>query len=74
MEIKQRRKIYSSYNKSQEGKYKRIPQIRLEGKWLEDLGFQAGGSFLITHEKGKITIELEDKKSIELEGSFKKLP
>jgi toxic protein SymE len=74
MEIKQRRKIYSSFNKSQEGKYKKIPQIRLEGKWLEELGFQAGGSFLISHEKGKITIELEDKKSIGMEGPFEKLP
>jgi toxic protein SymE len=74
MEIKQRRKIYSSYNKSQEGKYKRIPQIRLEGKWLEELGFETGRSFLITTKHGKIVIELEDKKSIELEGSFEKLP
>jgi len=67
---KQMRKVYYCNRKSQSGDYIQRPQIRLEGKWLEELGFETGRSFLITTEHGKIVIELEDKRSIGMKESF----
>lgn len=33
-----------------------VPQIRLQGVWLEELGFNAGDQIEVTCEDGKITI------------------
>lgn len=35
-----------------------IPSIRLQGKWLEKLGFKTGDSIKVTEEKEKLLIEL----------------
>lgn len=45
-------KIYSGNDKN----YKPVSQIRLQGKWLEELGFTIGTPFEIKCEKGKLTI------------------
>lgn len=37
-----------------------VPEIRLEGKWLQDLGFTVGKQVLIDQKKNKLTIELLD--------------
>lgn len=36
-----------------------IPQIRLQGKWLNFLGFSKGEKIRVLCDNGKITIELE---------------
>ena len=33
-----------------------IPEIRLEGKWLEKLGFKVGETIIIQQEPNKLTI------------------
>ena len=33
-----------------------VPQIRMEGKWLEELGFSAGSSVMVEYEEGSIRI------------------
>lgn len=39
--------------------YIAVPEIRLEGKWLAELGFKAGGEVLIKQQKNKLTITLK---------------
>ena len=36
-----------------------IPQIRLQGKWLQEYGFEAGCRVHILCERGKLTITKE---------------
>ncbi|MBS7254732.1 SymE family type I addiction module toxin [Flavobacterium branchiicola] len=36
-----------------------IPAIKLEGKWLEKLGFSKGKMILIQQKKNKLTITVE---------------
>ena len=38
-----------------------VPEIRLEGRWLEKLGFEEGKEIEIKQEKNKLTITLLDK-------------
>ena len=33
-----------------------VPQIRLQGKWLEELGFEAGMKINVSCEEGKLII------------------
>jgi toxic protein SymE len=33
-----------------------VPEIRLEGKWLQNLGFDVGGEVIVKQQKGKLTI------------------
>ena len=40
-----------------------IPQIRLEGKWLENLGFEIGEEVTVRQQKNKLTITIEKKQS-----------
>lgn len=47
-----RRKVYCTY----QGR-NLSPQIRLEGKWLEQLGFTAGSFVSIQCEKRRLVIE-----------------
>lgn len=47
-----RRKVYLTYHGNNPS-----PQIRLEGKWLEQLGFTAGSFVSIQCEEGKLVIE-----------------
>lgn len=47
-----RRKVYRTYLGG-----KPSSQIRLEGKWLEQLGFTAGSSVSIQCDSGRLVIE-----------------
>lgn len=38
-------------------KYERVPQIRLQGLWLEQLGFEPGAEIKVECEEGKIVIQ-----------------
>jgi len=53
-------KIYQKHQ-SREWKYITVPEIRLEGKWLEQLGFEIGKEIEIKQQKNKLTITLIDK-------------
>jgi len=37
-----------------------IPEIRLEGKWLDALGFKQGQKIKIKQEKNKLTITIDN--------------
>ncbi|MEO5641745.1 MAG: SymE family type I addiction module toxin [Bacteroidia bacterium] len=37
-----------------------IPEIRLEGKWLDELGFKQGQIVIIEQEQNKLTIRLDN--------------
>jgi toxic protein SymE len=37
-----------------------IPEIRLEGKWLDELGFKQGQVVIIEQEQNKLTIRLDN--------------
>jgi len=39
-----------------------VPEIRLEGKWLKELGFEEGKEIEVRLQKYKLTITLIDKK------------
>jgi toxic protein SymE len=39
-----------------------IPEIKMEGKWLRELGFEIGDQIEIKQQKNKLTITLIDKK------------
>ncbi|OSN04465.1 SymE family type I addiction module toxin [Lonsdalea iberica] len=41
------------------GKKPLSPQLKLSGKWLEELGFNTGQSVIVTVERGKLVIEAE---------------
>lgn len=38
-----------------------FPEIRLTGKWLQDVGFICGKKVNVEHEKNKITITLDEE-------------
>ena len=44
-------------------KYIPVPEIRLEGKWLKELGFEIGKEIEIKQQKNKLTITLTDQKN-----------
>lgn len=50
-----RLKVYEGSDKN----YKPISQIRLQGKWLEELGFEPGTPFVVKCEPGKLTLTVE---------------
>ncbi|SMG19628.1 SymE family type I addiction module toxin [Arenibacter troitsensis] len=39
-----------------------VPEIRLEGKWLQELGFEIGKEIEIKEQRNKLTITLTDEK------------
>ncbi|WP_323635703.1 SymE family type I addiction module toxin [Pectobacterium polaris] len=41
------------------GKKPPSPQLKLSGKWLEDLDFNTGQPVIVTVERGKLVIETE---------------
>lgn len=51
-------KIHSKL-RSRRWDYITVPEIRLEGKWLEDLGFLEGNEVVIEQENNKLTITLK---------------
>lgn len=44
-----------------------VPEIRLTGKWLENLGFEIGERIAVSIENGKLTIVLESADTSEEE-------
>jgi toxic protein SymE len=38
-----------------------IPEIRLEGKWLDNLGFKQGKMVIIKQEQNKLTITIDNE-------------
>jgi toxic protein SymE len=61
LEMKTHRRLkvcaQSGYN------YQAVPAIRLQGKWLENLGFSVGQEINVQCEKGCLIIRLEDEPS-----------
>jgi len=55
-----RLKVYPKYRFTK-SKSKVVPEIRLCGKWLRDVGFQSGNFIEITSEMNKITITTTEK-------------
>jgi len=39
-----------------------VPEIRLEGRWLEKLGFEQGNEVLIEQKKNKLIITVKKEK------------
>jgi len=54
-------KIYQKHQ-PREWKYITVPEIRLKGKWLKELGFEIGKEIKVEQKKNKLTITLADKK------------
>jgi toxic protein SymE len=52
------------HSKSQARTHRRItiPAIRLEGKWLDQLGFRQGKTVIIEPTKNKLTIRVEQER------------
>lgn len=44
---------------------KKVPQIRLSGKWLEDCGFQAGGKFTVAELLGGLFLLVKEEEKRE---------
>lgn len=70
MERKNRRslKVYESSVSSSSGygyqrstRYKSVPQIRMQGKWLEELGFKTGSEINVEYLDGKLIVELVEQ-------------
>jgi toxic protein SymE len=55
-------KIYQKHQ-PREWKYIAVPEIRLEGIWLKELGFEIGKEIEIKQQKNKLTITLTNKKN-----------
>ena len=49
-------KILSKGQRRTYGNYVHVPEIKLEGKWLQKLGFELGGEVMVKQQKGKLTI------------------
>ncbi len=60
MKTERKLKIHTKHQ-NRTYKYITIPSIKLEGKWLEKLGFTEGKMVFVKQEKNKLTIILENK-------------
>lgn len=49
-------KVSYRYFQREKSESKAFPQIRLQGKWLEEIGFQIGGFMGLSCEQGKIVL------------------
>ena len=58
---KRQLKVYEKYISRSYKQYVILPEIRLCGKWLQDIGFDRGQSVTVQHEKNKIIITLDDE-------------
>ena len=60
--MKEKRKL-KIQSKFREREYDRIiiPTIKLEGKWLENLGFTTGNEIIIHPQKNKLIITIDKK-------------
>lgn len=41
-----------------------VPQIRLQGNWLSEIGYTAGEKIIVSHKDGKLIIELASAASV----------
>lgn len=55
MEKLRKKKVYSKF-RCRTYDVIRIPEIRLEGRWLDKLGFKEGTEIVIQQEPNKLTI------------------
>ncbi|NOQ75363.1 MAG: type I addiction module toxin, SymE family [Crocinitomix sp.] len=58
-----RLKILSKSQRREYNNYVTVPEIKLEGKWLEKLGFELGGEVIVKQQKGKLTITPKRRKN-----------
>ena len=56
-------KIHTKYRTRKYDETK-IPEIRLEGKWLESLGFKRGQTVQIKQQKNKLTITVVNEQKL----------
>lgn len=54
-------KVYRKHLSRSYHQYVIFPEIRLCGKWLQDMGFDCGQSVTVVHEKNKIIITVDNK-------------
>jgi len=59
MENSRKLKIHTKFQARAYGATTTIPEIRLEGKWLEKLGFKQGQTVHIQEKKNKLTITID---------------
>lgn len=55
-------KIYSKFRYRRWGNNYTVPEIRLEGQWLEQLGFEKGNKVLIEQKNNKLIITVKKEK------------
>ncbi len=58
----EKQRILTIHNKFQQRAWNTstsVPEIRLEGKWLETLGFKSGNKVVIQQQKNKLVITLQ---------------
>jgi len=55
-------KVYSKFRYRRWGNNYTVPEIRLEGQWLTQFGFEIGKEITVEQHKNKLTITLTDKK------------
>ena len=58
-----RLKILSKFQRRAYNRHVTVPEIKLEGKWLEKLGFELGGEVIVKQQKGKLTITPKKRKN-----------
>ena len=58
---KRQLKVYEKYISRSYYRYVVFPEIRLCGKWLQDIGFDCGQSVTVRHEKNKIIITVDNE-------------
>jgi toxic protein SymE len=61
MENIRKLKIHTKLQPRQDGAAE-VPEIRLEGKWLENLGFEQGKTVTIIQEVKRLVITVDDKR------------
>lgn len=55
-------KIYTKFRYRRWGPDYSVPEIRIEGKWLEQLGFEKGNEILIEQKRRKLIITVRKEK------------
>lgn len=55
-------KVYTKHRPQGWRGYTTVPEIRLEGRWLEELGFKEGDRVQIEQQPNKLTITLIEEK------------
>jgi toxic protein SymE len=62
---KRQLKIHRKYISRSYSRYVVFPEIRLCGKWLQDIGFDCGQSVTVLHEKNIIIITVGNETEID---------